>query len=112
MKTSFKPLISRLGHPRAALAALLLAGFLAGAAEAGPPRVKPDFKYDATSKVGLVVVLTEPQHVVPGYTIGIYKFSPTDRRWGYGPLKGWSQFARPMGENQELRRFEMTALNP
>jgi hypothetical protein len=96
---------------RAALLIGLLTLSWAPAVTAGPPIVKPGLKYDASSKLGLIVVLTEPQRVVPSYVLGIYRFSPAERRWLYGPLKGWSRF-EPMGLNREGRRFEMTAVNP
>lgn len=96
----------------AVVAALLLAGGLSGPAQAGPPfPIKPDFKFDATSKYGLIVVLTAPQTLVPNYTLGVYRYTPAERKWAYGPLKGWSRFGA-MGEDHTAQAYAITAVEP
>ena len=79
----------------AAISGLVLAlGALAGPgpAEAAPPKIRKEFKFDAASKYGLIVVYVKPQAVVPDYSLAINKFSLAERRWDYGPLKGWTHY--------------------
>lgn len=82
---------------------------LALPAQAGPPKIRSNFKFDETSKYGLIVVYVRPQTVVPNYRLVIEKFSLDERRWDYGPLKGWSDFA-PIGSGQS--GFAMSAVEP
>lgn len=95
------------------IAALLLvvAGF-GSPAQAGPPfPIKSDFKFDASSKYGLIVVLTAPQIMVPSYTLGIYRYAPDERKWAYGPLKGWSRFGL-IGQDHAAPAYAITAVDP
>uniref|UniRef100_B0SZC6 DUF2846 domain-containing protein n=1 Tax=Caulobacter sp. (strain K31) TaxID=366602 RepID=B0SZC6_CAUSK len=105
---------ARFFNYRGVAAALLLAVFggLSGPAQAGPPfPIKSNFKFDATSKYGLIVVLTAPQAQVKNYALGIYRYSPEERKWAYGPTKGWSRFGL-IGENHTAPAYAITAVEP
>jgi hypothetical protein len=98
----------------AIVAAVLVAVFggLSGPAQAGPPfPIKSNFKFDTSSKYGLIVVLTAPQAMVSSYTLGIYRFTPEERKWAYGPLKGWSRFGL-IGQDHQAPAYAITAVDP
>jgi hypothetical protein len=97
---------------KVAIFGLILALIVVGgptAVDAAPPKISEKFKFDAASKYGLIVVYVKPQRVVPDYSIAINKFSLADRKWDYGPLKGWTNYGKIRGLQSG---FLMSAVDP
>lgn len=92
------------------LAAIALALTINSPADAGPPRVRENTRFDADSPFALVVFEVEPQAIVPEWSLELYAFDLETRAWTYGILRGWSDFGGI--ETNSQRRFVVGLVRP